>query len=84
MEIADSTLAFDRGEKAGLYAKASIPDYWIVNLVDRQVEVRRDPAPMAGQPYGHGYKNITIFTPGEVVSPLAAPQTTVCVSDLMP
>ncbi len=84
VEIADSTLAFDRGEKAGLYAKASIPDYWIVNLADRQVEVRRDPAPMAGQPYGHGYKNITIFTPGEVVSPLAAPQTTVCVSDLMP
>jgi len=84
VEISDSTLTFDRGEKAGLYAKASILDYWIVNLIDRQVEVRRDPAPMAGQSYGHSYKNITIFTPAEAVSPLAAPQTTVRVADLLP
>lgn len=84
VEIADSTLTFDRGEKASLYAKASIPDYWIVNLIDRQVEIRRNPAPMAGQPYGHGYKNITIFTQAEIVSPLAAPQATVRVSDLLP
>ena len=41
-EIADSSLARDR-IKAGIYARARIPVYWIVNLVDRQVEVYTDP-----------------------------------------
>src|SRR5207253_5719087 len=34
-EVAESSLAFDRGQKGGLYARARIEDYWIVNLVDR-------------------------------------------------
>ena len=49
VEIADSSLALDRGEKAGLYARARVPDYWIVNLVDRALEVHRDPARDAGR-----------------------------------
>jgi Protein of unknown function (DUF820). len=43
IEVADSSLAFDRGEKLSLYAAAAIPVYWIVNLVDRQVEVFTEP-----------------------------------------
>ncbi len=43
IEVADSTLGTDRGEKAELYAEAGIREYWIVNLVDRCVEVYRDP-----------------------------------------
>jgi Uma2 family endonuclease len=43
IEVADSSLAFDRGEKLALYAAAAIPVYWIVNLVDRQVEVYTEP-----------------------------------------
>ena len=42
VEVADSSLAFDRGEKAGLYARAAISDYWIVNLVEQTLEVYRD------------------------------------------
>jgi Uma2 family endonuclease len=44
VEVADETLAFDRERKAGLYAKAGIPEYCIVNLADRALEVYRDPA----------------------------------------
>src|SRR5262249_8406459 len=43
IEVADSTLIRDRQDKGRLYARASIICYWIINLVDRQVEVYTDP-----------------------------------------
>jgi Uma2 family endonuclease len=43
VEIADSTLRYDMTEKAALYADARIPEYWVVNLVDRMLEVHRHP-----------------------------------------
>lgn len=45
VEVSDSTLAVDRGPKQRLYAAAGIPEYWIVNLPDRQLEVYRRPEP---------------------------------------
>lgn len=43
IEVADSSLLADRNEQAILYADARIPEYWIVNLVNRRVEVYTDP-----------------------------------------
>src|SRR5262249_25072776 len=43
VEVSETTLAYDRSTKASLYARAGIADYWIVNLVDRQVGVLRNP-----------------------------------------
>jgi Uma2 family endonuclease len=51
VEIADSSLEFDRTEKMGTYARAGIPVYWIVNLEDRLIEVYTDPA-VADSRYG--------------------------------
>src|SRR5262245_12911210 len=45
IEVAESSLAFDREQKGSLYARAAIEEYWIVNLVDRVLEVYREPAP---------------------------------------
>ena len=45
VEVADSSLQFDRNEKASLYARAGIADYWIINLVDHILQVYRDPVP---------------------------------------
>ena len=45
IEVSDSTLTYDRGIKLRAYAGAAIPAYWIVNLVDRQVEVYGNPKP---------------------------------------
>ena len=50
IEISDTTLARDRGFKKEIYAKAGIPVYWIVNLVDRRVEVYSDPGGVADKP----------------------------------
>jgi Uma2 family endonuclease len=84
VEISDSTLSLDRNHKASLYAKAGIADYWIVNLVDRQLEVHRIPAADASKPYGFGYQDVTILKETHSVSPLAAPQATIAVADLLP
>jgi Uma2 family endonuclease len=84
VEIAESSLAFDRRRKAGLYARAGIADYWIVNLDDRVVEVYRRPARTASARYGWKYRSVRTRRPGASISPLAAPARRVAVADLLP
>lgn len=84
IEVADATLAYDRAIKAGQYAQAGIAEYWIVNIPDRLLEVHRQPAPMAGEPFGHHYRNIVRHTDVEAVTPLFAPSSYVRVADLLP
>lgn len=53
IEVADSSLPRDRGLKARVYARAGLPVYWIVNLIDRTVEIHTEPAADAPRPaYG--------------------------------
>jgi len=84
VEVSDTTLMFDRTGKASLYARAGIEDYWIVNLVDLQVEVYRQPQPDATQRYGHHYASIWTLTDADHLNPLAAPAVTVAVAALLP
>jgi Uma2 family endonuclease len=82
VEVSESSLAFDRGHKASVYARAGIRDYWIVNLVDRVLEVYREPAPDASAPFGARYARREILDPSRQVSPLAAPRARIQVRDL--
>ena len=84
VEVSESSLDEDRGDKAGLYARAGVPDYWIVNLVSRALEVRREPAPSAAAPFGRSYRGVTVLEPGASVSPLARPGARIRVADLLP
>jgi Uma2 family endonuclease len=84
IEIADSSLAFDRQHKGSLYARAGLSDYWIVNLVDRVLEVCRDPSTDVSAPYGWRYRSITTLGPGDVVVPLVFPTSRIAVTDLLP
>ncbi len=84
VEVAESSLDFDRKEKGSLYARAGLGDYWIVNLVDRVVEVYRDPVPDAAAPYGWRYASREIVRPPESIALLAVPSARVTVSDLLP
>jgi Uma2 family endonuclease len=82
VEVADDTLAFDRTRKAALYASAGIPEYWIVNLPDRTLEVHRDPTPdNGGRP---AYRDVLRLGPVEQVSPLARPDRSLAVGELLP
>jgi len=82
VEVSESSLAFDRGHKGSVYARAGMPDYWIVNLVDRVLEVYREPAPDAAAPFGARYARREVFDLSEQVSPLAAPHASIQVRDL--
>ncbi len=81
VEVAERSLAFDRGEKASLYARAGIPDYWIV---DRVLEVYRQPAADPDAPFGWRYGMPQTLSAGAVIVPLAAPHAQIAVTDLLP
>ncbi len=66
VEVAQSSLEYDRGEKASLYAEARIADYWIVDNAGQCVEVYRDPE--AGR-----YRSVQTFRADQEVRPLVFP-----------
>jgi Uma2 family endonuclease len=84
VEVADTTLPHDREQKGSLYARAGIAEYWIVNLLDRRVEVYRDPTSMPEARYGWSYRSVRHAAPDDHLSPLAAPLAHVAVADLLP
>lgn len=84
VEISDTTLAYDRRRKAGMYAKAGIADYWVLNLVNRQLEVHRDPVADRKHPFGHQYATVTVRGASDVVTPLSRPGASVRVADMLP
>jgi len=76
IEVAEASLAFDRKVKSSLY--------WIVNLVDRVVEVYRNPVPDAAAAHAWSYETTTILNPPAAVTPLAFPGIRINVADLLP
>ena len=77
VEVSESSLAYDRGDKARVYARAGLPEYWIVNLVDRRVEVFRAPTPA-------GYGSVVSLAVGEAIAPLALPASAIAIATLLP
>jgi Uma2 family endonuclease len=84
VEVANSSLPYDTGEKASLYAAAGIADYWVIDVINRRLHVFRGPQPNSNQKYGHGYAQAAVLTPADTVAPLAAPNSPVTVGDLLP
>jgi len=84
VEIAESSLAVDRRHKGSLYARAGLTDYWIVNLIDRVLEVYREPVADATAPFGWRYARLEVFDASARVTPLAAPAARVAVVQLLP
>jgi Uma2 family endonuclease len=79
IEASDTTLLQDRGAKKSAYARARIPVYWIVNLVDRQVEVY-------SRPGKRGYASRQVFQPGQQGPVVIAGQQVgaIAVNDILP
>jgi len=82
VEVSESSLVFDRDHKGSVYARAGILDYWIVNLLDRVLEVYHEPAPDAAAPFGASYARREVLDPSRQVSPLVAPNASIRVRDL--
>jgi Uma2 family endonuclease len=84
VEVSQTTLKYDKTLKASLYASRAIPEYWIVNLVKRQLEVRREPMEDADEPSGWRYALLRVLGENDSVEPLAAPGQKIAVRDLLP
>ena len=84
LEVAESSLLFDRDTKGSLYARGAVADYWIVNLVERVLEVYRDPAREASAPFGWRYRSVERLTAPDRVALLALPAVRIAVADLLP
>lgn len=83
VEVSDSTLNYDLTTKAELYATAGIADYWVLDVTARELHVFRDPQPNATLGVTT-YRAHTTHAASASVSPLAAPNATVAVADLLP
>ncbi len=77
IEVADSSIKFDRDTKAALYAAAGIREYWIFNLIDDRLEIYR-------QPEGDIYASIEIITPPRSVSLPQYSELLLNISDFFP
>ena len=84
VEVALSGLGVARGRKATAYARGGIADYWILNLIDRVLEVHREPARPGPARRRWGHAPIETLGAATTVRPLAAPSSTVRVADLLP
>ena len=77
VEVADSSLEFDLGEKLARYAAAGIPEVWVANLRAGELVVNTEPA-------GAAYANVRVVPLGGTVSPRAFPDVTLAVADFIP
>ena len=76
-EVSDSTLDYDLYSKAGLYARAGIPEYWVIDIPGRKLHVHRNPS--EGE-----YQSITVHTESEFVSLLSKPEARAQISEFLP
>jgi Uma2 family endonuclease len=75
IEVAESSLEEDRTDKAELYATAGVPEYWVVNIPDRSIEVHTEPSRGA-------YARVTPYRMGQKAAPVAFPDVLVDVGEL--
>ncbi|MBI2403524.1 MAG: Uma2 family endonuclease [Gemmatimonadetes bacterium] len=76
IEVADTSVRYDRQTKIPLYAAAGIPEAWLVDLPARRIRVYREPGP-------DGYNSVRTFGPGDTLTPLHLPTVTLRVNDIL-
>lgn len=79
VEVSDSTLRHDMSTKAALYARAGIAEYWVLDVNGRKLHVFRNPSAADARYLAH--KEVG---ESETVSPLAAPGSSLAITDLLP
>ena len=84
VEVADSSYQIDHDHKASLYARARVPEYWIVDLVHDAIDVHREPEPAPGALYGWRYRRRENMRAPAAVASLIAPDNPIPIADLLP
>ena len=84
VEVADASYRIDRNYKASLYARARIPEYWIIDLARDALEIHRDPEPSPRAACGWRYRSVTVLRAPASVTPLVESARAISVSALLP
>ena len=84
VEVAESSYRIDHGYKASLYARAGVPEYWIIDVVRETVEVHRTPEASSEAIHGWRYGSIDTLRPPSTIAPLIVPDVSIVVADLLP
>jgi Uma2 family endonuclease len=84
VEIADSSYRIDRHFKLSLYARAALPEYWIIDVPHETVEAHRAPTASSDAPLGWRYARTEILTRSDTIRALCAPRAPLSVADLLP
>jgi Uma2 family endonuclease len=84
VEVAESSYRIDRNYKSSLYARAAVPEYWIVDVVNDRIEVHRAPESWKAAAVGWRYGSVVTLDRSGTVTPLFAPGVTIRVADLLP
>jgi Uma2 family endonuclease len=82
VEVADTSLAFDRTYKGSLYARTGVTDYWIVDVRRRVVEIHREPIAAPSAPFGWKYARTRTLKDDATISPLGAPRAHIPIARL--
>jgi Uma2 family endonuclease len=83
VEVADTSLRYDRQIKGSLYAKAGIAEYWILNLGDRQLEIYRSPEVKETAEHGFSYRLQQMYSADQTIS-VTAGGSEIAVRALLP
>lgn len=84
VEVSFSTLEFDQHVKSHLYATAGVPDYWVLDLVNRQLLVFREPVADESADLGHRYAKVETIAADGQVSPLEKADARLAVAGMLP
>ena len=83
VEVSDTTYSSDSRFKSSHYASAGIPDYWVLNIKKRALEVRSTPSPDPKARFGWSYAEVKIYGEDGTIAPLGAPDRNINVRDLL-
>jgi Uma2 family endonuclease len=76
VEVSDSTLKFDRETKAPAYARSGIAEYWVLDVIGHKLHVYRLPS-------AEGYQSETILSEELTIAPIAVPDSTIAIKDML-
>ena len=84
IEVAESSYRIDHDYKSSLYARAGVPEYWLIDVVSDRVEVHRAPEAWSEAAVGWRYESVVTLDRSATVTPAFAPGVTISVADLLP
>lgn len=84
VEVSDTSYRIDHDYKSSLYARAAVPEYWIVDVVNDRIEVHHAPEVWSEAAVGWRYGSVVTLDRSATVTLLCAPDVTMAVADLLP